>query len=473
MTSAVIQDICFSHYSQWVAIISSKGTCHIFALSPFGGETVLKIHNKDTEGPVLLPVSPLPWWFTPRFTVNQHQQLSYSPQPPVFLSVVSRIKNVNAGWLNTVSNAASSAAGKVSVPSGAVSAVFHSSVPLDSHNAYAKVHAMEHLLVYTPSGHLIQYNLLPSLMADPNETASRTAQVPSQMQEEDLRVKVEPVQWWDVCRRYDWQEREVYISGSTPGGPEVAQMILDASSCENYSVGNDDSLKLNQDCHFSNAEVHISSGRIPIWEKSEVSFFVMGSFESGELNKCEFLTNGEIEIEDIPVNEVEIRQKVLLPVCDHFHKIQSTWGDRGLVLGRCSSSSSDSHATDEKLSEDAAISHPKLIAPGLTEKTNVGASNFADRITKVKSSEHGHRCNSSFSGCDMNMHVTCEESIRDSPDYEQFFQEGYCKASVDCHESAEVTTDVDCSSPSGREKSDEDGDDDDMLGDIFDFSEEG
>ncbi|PNY17060.1 autophagy-related protein 18h-like, partial [Trifolium pratense] len=372
MTSAVIQDICFSHYSQWVAIISSKGTCHIFVLSPFGGETVLKIHNKDTEGPVLLPVSPLPWWFTPRFTVNPHQQLCHTPQPPVFLSVVSRIKNVNAGWLNTVSNAASSAAGKVSVPSGAVSAVFHSSVPLDSHNAYAKVHAMEHLLVYTPSGHLIQYNLLPSLMAEPNETASRTAQVPSQMQEEDLRVKVEPVQWWDVCRRYDWQEREVYISGSAPGGPEAAEMILDVSSCENYSVGNDDSVKLNQDCHFSNAEVHISSGRIPIWGKSEVSFFVMGSFESGELNKCEFLTSGEIEIEDVPVNEVEIRQKVLLPVYDHFHKIQPTWGDRGLVLGRCSSSSSDSHATEEKLSENAAISHPKLIAPGLTEKTNVG-----------------------------------------------------------------------------------------------------
>ncbi|CAJ2628632.1 unnamed protein product [Trifolium pratense] len=473
MTSAVIQDICFSHYSQWVAIISSKGTCHIFVLSPFGGETVLKIHNKDTEGPVLLPVSPLPWWFTPRFTVNLHQQLCHTPQPPVFLSVVSRIKNVNAGWLNTVSNAASSAAGKVSVPSGAVSAVFHSSVPLDSHNAYAKVHAMEHLLVYTPSGHLIQYNLLPSLMAEPNETALRTAQVPSQMQEEDLRVKVEPVQWWDVCRRYDWQEREVYISGSAPGGPEAAEMILDVSSCENYSVGNDDSVKLNQDCHFSNAEVHISSGRIPIWGKSEVSFFVMGSFESGELNKCEFLTNGEIEIEDVPVNEVEIRQKVLLPVYDHFHKIQSTWGDRGLVLGRCSSSSSDSHATEEKLSENAAISHPKLIAPGLTEKTNVGALNFTDSITKVKSSEHGDRFNSSFSGCDMNMHVTCEESIRDSPDYEQFFQEGYCKASIDCHESAEVTTDVDCSSPSGREKSDEDGDDDDMLGDIFDFSEEG
>lgn len=54
----------------------------------------------------------------------------------------------------------------------------------------------------------------------------------------------------------------------------------------------------------------------------------MDSLETGGLNKFELLTNGEIEIEDIPVNEVEIRKKVLLPVYDHFPKIQSTWGDR-------------------------------------------------------------------------------------------------------------------------------------------------
>lgn len=272
----VIQDICFSHYSQWVAIISSKGTCHIFALSPFGGETVLKIHNQDTEGPVLLPIFPLPWWFTPHFTVNQ-QQLCQAPPPPVVLSVVSRIKNINAGWLNTVSNAASSAAGKISVPSGAVSAVFHSSIPCDSHNAYSKAHAMEHVLVYTPSGHLIQYNLLPPLMAETSETASRTGQVPSsQKQEEDLRVKVEPVQWWDVCRRCDWPEREVYISGSTLGGLEAAETILDISNDEDNRAGNNNSIKLDQQCHFSNAEVHISSGRIPIWQKSEVLISFLG-----------------------------------------------------------------------------------------------------------------------------------------------------------------------------------------------------
>lgn len=54
----------------------------------------------------------------------------------------------------------------------------------------------------------------------------------------------------------------------------------------------------------------------------------MSPLEAGELNTCEFLTNGEIEIENIHVNEVEIRQKDLLPVFDHFHKIQSTWGER-------------------------------------------------------------------------------------------------------------------------------------------------
>lgn len=270
----VIQDICFSSYSQWVAIISSKGTCHIFVLAPFGDETVLKIHNQDTEGPVLLPILPLPWWFTPHFPVNQ-QQLCLAPPPPVVLSVVSRIKNNNTGWLNTVSNAASSAAGKVSIPSGAVSAVFHNSIPHDSHNAFSKIHALEHLLVYTPSGHLIQFRLLPSLVAEPSETTPRTAVVSSQIQEEDVRVKVEPLQWWDACRRNDWPDREVYIIGNAIGGLEAAEMILDSSDYEDNSVGNNNSIKHHEHCHFSNAEVQMSSGRIPIWQKSEVFIVVL------------------------------------------------------------------------------------------------------------------------------------------------------------------------------------------------------
>lgn len=44
---------------------------------------------------------------------------------------------------------------------------------------------------------------------------------------------------------------------------------------------------------------------------------------------------------------------------------------RCIFMGRCSSSSSDSHGAEE-LSEDAAISHSKLMVPGLTKKADVG-----------------------------------------------------------------------------------------------------
>ncbi|KAK7337831.1 hypothetical protein VNO77_18418 [Canavalia gladiata] len=367
MTSAMIQDICISHSSQWIAIISSKGTCHIFILAAFAGETVLQIQDHDTEGPVLFPALPLPWWFTPCLTVKQ-QETCPAPPLPVVLSVVSRIKNSNAGWLNIVSNAASSAAGKVSIPSGAVSAIFHSSIPNDAHSALSKIHALEHLLVYTPSGHLIQYRLLPSLGAEPSGAIPRIDPVPSaQVQEEDMRVKVEPIQWWDVCRRHDWPEREVHILGNTLKAPET---ILETYDCQYNSVVNNNSIKLREQCYISNAEVQISSTRIPIWRKSEVSFFAMSPLEAKEMNLCEFNASGEMEIENITINEVEIRQKDLLPIFNHFNGVQSTWVDRGLVKGRSSSSSSDSHGAEE-LSGDAVMPHSKLMIPGSALKADV------------------------------------------------------------------------------------------------------
>ena len=57
----------------------------------------------------------------------------------------------------------------------------------------------------------------------------------------------------------------------------------------------------------------------------------------------------------------------------------------------------------------------------------------------------------------------------------QYFQEGYCKASTldECRELTEVT-DVDSGcSPCDREKSEEDENNEDMLGGVFAFSEEG
>lgn len=268
----MIQDICFSQYSQWIAIVSSKGTCHIFVLSPFGGESGLQLQNSHVHSS-LLPVLSLPWWSTPSFMINQ-QPSSLPPPQTITLSVVSRIKS--SGWLNSVSNVASSAAGKVAVPSGAVAAVFHSSVPYDLLPAHLRVITLEHLLVYTPSGHVIQYELLPSMGG--GEAAEATSGTGSgslvQVQDEEMRVKVEPVQWWDVCRGTAWPEREERIAGIMHDRQEAVAM--DSSDCEDNGSGETDMVKPQERLHWylSNAEVQIRSGRIPIWQKSKVSVVI-------------------------------------------------------------------------------------------------------------------------------------------------------------------------------------------------------
>lgn len=271
----MIQDICFSYYSQWVAIISTRGTCHIFVLSPFGGETGLQLQNTHVNGSMLKPILSVPWWSASSFSINQ--QSSTPPPAPMTLSVVSRIKNVS-GWLNTVSNAASSAAGRVSVPSGVVAAVFHSCIQQDVQRAPQNLNVLEHLLALTPSGHLIQYEMVPSLGGEQGDTSLRTGTGPLvQMQEDELRVKAEPVQWWDVCRRADWPEREECVKEITLGTHGAMDTVTDTSASEDDDIGGKDiSMPHNQShWYLSNAEVQSRSWRIPIWQKSKVVTFFM------------------------------------------------------------------------------------------------------------------------------------------------------------------------------------------------------
>ncbi|KAG5232523.1 autophagy-related protein [Salix suchowensis] len=549
ITPAVIQDICFSHYSQWIAIVSSRGTCHIFVLSPFGGENVLQIHNSHVDGPALLPVVSLPWWSTPSFLVNQNS-FSSSPPPPVTLSVVSRIKNNNSGWLNTVSNAASSAAGKASIPSGAIAAVFHICVPQDSQPAHLrKVNSLDHLMVYTPCGHVVQYKLFSSVGGEPSDIASRIGPASSvQMQDEELRVNVESVQWWDVCRKADWPEREECISGITRRGQETKEKVMYMSDCEDDDIGHSQMVKSHEPSHLylSNAEVQMSSWRIPLWQKSKMYFYAMSHLGPNEESINEDQTGQEIELEKVPVHEVEIRRKDLLPIFDHFHRT-SEW--RALGGERYSPLSSGSHGVKE--SEDAVVSHSEMVSPGSVPNSDGGSStksyppmmqavnsnageggisllasldlyessinkdsgsisfkqnqmgatpaensNFinsdvtslsngpltAERFIakEVQSSESGvtsEASNISSSRSDLSMNIIDEGPANDdSLDSEQFFQEGYCKASDlnECQESTEALAFVDNnSSPCDVDKSEEDGDNDDMLGGVFSFSEEG
>lgn len=174
--AAVIQDICFSCYSQWIAVVSSKGTCHVFVLSPFGGDVgfqKLNSYNEEpltknsyNEDPSIGPVLTIPWWSASSCTTNLQ---SVSPPSPIILSVVSRIKDNNFGLLNTVSSAAASVSGKISVPSGALAAVFHNSIPCGPQQVPMSVKSLEHLLVYAPSGHVVQHEIRPFFLAESNE----------------------------------------------------------------------------------------------------------------------------------------------------------------------------------------------------------------------------------------------------------------------------------------------------------------
>ncbi|KAM1040118.1 hypothetical protein ACFX2I_029360 [Malus domestica] len=72
-------------------------------------------------------------------------------------------------------------------------------------------------------------------------------------------------------------------------------------------------------------------------------------FQSGKSLRC---YRREMEIETVPVHEVEMRQKDLLPVVHPFHRLfQSDWNGRFLIGAGCSSSSSDSHEDKEKFQE--------------------------------------------------------------------------------------------------------------------------
>ncbi|KAJ6794117.1 autophagy-related protein 18h-like [Iris pallida] len=331
ITTAVIQDISFSPYSQWISIVSSKGTCHIFVLSPFGGDASLQQQSSHNEGPTLIPNSTPPWWSTSCCMVDQH----VLPPPPITLSVVSRIKNCNSGWLNTVNNVAASAAGKITIPSGALAAVFHNSIYRATLPIHQKSNSLEHLLVYSPSGHVIQHDLLPSAGT---EACDRSTRIGSG-QDEDLHVNAEPVQWWDVCRRSNWPEREENISKVLFDSRHNTEAVMDTSDREdpisspNFLAGKEFGKSLERPSWYhSNAEVQINSVRIPIWQKSKICFYMMTP--SGAID-C---PGGEIEIEKLLADGVEIRRKDLLPFFEQSHP-QSYWSDSGLAGGQYQTSS--------------------------------------------------------------------------------------------------------------------------------------
>ncbi|XP_065042778.1 autophagy-related protein 18g-like isoform X2 [Musa acuminata AAA Group] len=556
LTAAVIQDISFSHYSQWISIVSSRGTCHIYVISPFGGDASLQLQNVPGERSILIPNLTVPWWSTSCCMI--HQQLHPPPPPPsVTYSVVSRIKNVNAGWLSTVTNVAASAAGKISVPSGAIAAAFHNSLNQNTLPAPSKAKSLEHLLVYSPSGHVIQHELLPSSFVESCDNSLKAVPAPLlQLQDEELCVNAEPVQWWDVCRRSNWSEREEDVSRIIPNNQKNSETVLDSGDCEDngtsYSMTTANSLSGMESVksershwYLSNAEVHISAGKIPIWQKSAICFCVLNPSKSIE-GFGNDLTGGEIEFEKLPFDEVEIKRKDLLPVFEQFHCSKSGWNDR-VVGGYQTSSSGFFQAKNEfasgtinglrttqglfdkggpygpvslqsmtkTISDESVHGLSSIVSYNIARTSELDASatmpikcsvngcsplhsenngsypasddSVSNGVSTSSLSCNGklvvdnHSLNGSESGrvpkaCTTDVHME-QDGISDSHnsmEFETCFNEGYCKVSEldDCRELTEAVTDADSnSSHCEREKPDEDGDNDDLMGCVFAFSE--
>ena len=176
--------------------------------------------------------------------------------------------------------------GKLWVPSGAVAAIFHNSNSTGStgsRDVKSTSTSLEHILVYTPSGFVVQHDILSSMGPELIESRTGSLSAPqANPQNEELRVKVEPTQWWDVCRRLENTEREECISGSIFDGLHDAEIDKDSKmvSQENASssdkkLAKSDSLKSPDRSHWylSNAEVQINSGRLPLWQKSKVCIY--------------------------------------------------------------------------------------------------------------------------------------------------------------------------------------------------------
>lgn len=264
LLSQMIRDICFSHCCRWVTIVTSKGTCHIFLLPPLLGDAAVQTsrsHLKDTS-------FSWPWWSTTSFTLKE-QQL-FPPTPSTF-TVATRIKDTISNLLpmKNVAAVVASATGMKLAPSGSLAAAFHASIADGLHDLHLATSFLEHLLLFTPTGFVVQYKLLPSA-SDVNPKPQPGLRVNTEDDPDEVfRVNAEPVEWWDVCRRSDVSER-----GDGSLGTSLNEVEDSAKVDSQRMVFPEERAGPNKfvksDWYISNAEVKTHSTRVPIWQRSKV-----------------------------------------------------------------------------------------------------------------------------------------------------------------------------------------------------------
>lgn len=313
LTNAIIQDITFSNDSRWIMISSSRGTNHLFAISPFGGTVDLQFadSNADSNGFSVVNNSVVPRLPKPAVQMLNQNDLFVSG-PPVTLSVVSRIRNGNNGWKGTVNGAAAVATGKNSSFSGAVAAAFHLCKGNDVNVDAFAMKSKYHLLVFSPSGSLIQYALRVSLGQDTLNAVSGVGPVYGSAPGNDSKLLVEATRKWNISHKRREREDNFDIYGEN-GTSEYTKIF-----CEGTRNGYHGRSKLSAEernqLYISEAELQMHEQQVPLWARPEIYF---QSMMSDAIKVDRENTGGEMEIERIPVRTFEARSRDLVPVSDY------------------------------------------------------------------------------------------------------------------------------------------------------------
>ncbi|KAL4201538.1 hypothetical protein AMTRI_Chr02g259110 [Amborella trichopoda] len=321
-TNAVIQDISFSDDSRWIMIGSSKGTSHLFAISPFGGNmgpqsNEATMVNSGHDGMFSFTRPGVRW--PPTSCSSKHNH--FVPGSPVTLSAVSRIRNGNNGWRAAVNGAAAAATGRVNnALSGATASSFHDC----NSGSYLDSRIKHHLLVFSLCGFVIEYGLRLTPGEERLNTvsdASGPGNIYESGQDHDMRLVIETLWKWNVSHSQNRaaEEENVDIYGESgdsykllPKGYKNSATVYPTNS----GMPKRERLTSEEKHHLyiSNAELQMHHAQTPIWVRPEMYFqvFLMDNVRMEKLNDL----YEEIEIERVPTRTIEARSKDLVPVID-------------------------------------------------------------------------------------------------------------------------------------------------------------
>ena len=255
-------------------ISSSRGTSHLFSISPYSGSTRFRYSdNNPAENDYIVDSSVN---HTGHRSQNSATSLSLSQKtlfvsgPPVTLSVVSRIRNGSNMFKGAVHGAAAFATGASSPISGAIASTFHNCKGGDI-NSDGSSRMKYYLLVFSPSGSIIQYVLHLSA-----EQTSPISYGPER--ETDTKFVIEALQKWDVCYKRNRRDSAESFAYSDFENGESNKLFLkamrkgtsvypfDCSAVERQKLSADE----NRNFYISQSELQTHVVQTPLWSRSGV-----------------------------------------------------------------------------------------------------------------------------------------------------------------------------------------------------------